>query len=106
MGISYNVIWYAPVAQRIRAMGFYPTGRGFDSLPGYQLKKPAFRLVFLIGRSRSEPNPKVRKEGESSKFTCETRTDGIAASLRLTSRGTISLMFIVIFLIRNIVDLE
>ncbi len=46
MGISYNVIWYAPVAQRIRAMGFYPTGRGFDSLPGYQLKKPAFRLVF------------------------------------------------------------
>jgi hypothetical protein len=27
--------WYAPVAQRIRAMGFYPTGRGFDSLPGY-----------------------------------------------------------------------
>ena len=28
----------APVAQRIRAMGFYPTGRGFESLPGYQLK--------------------------------------------------------------------
>ena len=29
---------YAPVAQWIRAMGFYPTGRGFESLPGYQLK--------------------------------------------------------------------
>lgn len=28
----------APVAQWIRAMGFYPTGRGFESLPGYHAK--------------------------------------------------------------------
>lgn len=30
----------APVAQRIRAMGFYPTGRGFESSPGRQIYKP------------------------------------------------------------------
>ncbi len=37
---STSVIIYlvlARVAQRIRAMGFYPTGRGFDSLRGYQI---------------------------------------------------------------------
>jgi hypothetical protein len=39
----------APVAQWIRAMGFYPTGRGFESLPGYQ--------VFLIQTQASSRWP-------------------------------------------------
>ena len=30
-------LYHAPVAQRIRAMGFYPKGRGFESLPEYQM---------------------------------------------------------------------
>ena len=30
---------YAPVAQRIRAAGFYPACRRFDSCPGYQVNK-------------------------------------------------------------------
>ena len=32
----YNVNQCAPVAQLDRAMGFYPTGRGFESLRVYQ----------------------------------------------------------------------
>ncbi len=45
----------APVAQRIRAMGFYPTGRGFDSLPGYQFKSPPLRWVFELVPRDSRP---------------------------------------------------
>ena len=38
----------APVAQRIRAMGFYPTGRGFESLPGYQNNNLSLSGVFIL----------------------------------------------------------
>jgi hypothetical protein len=35
-------------------MGFYPTGRGFESLPGYQFKSPPFWWVFeLVARKAS-----------------------------------------------------
>lgn len=30
---------FASVAQWIRAAGFYPVGRGFESLPGYKISK-------------------------------------------------------------------
>jgi hypothetical protein len=29
-------------------MGFYPTGRGFESLPGYQVKSPSLRRAFYL----------------------------------------------------------
>ena len=38
----------APVAQWIRAMGFYPTGRGFESLPGYHIKTQISGMVMLL----------------------------------------------------------
>ncbi len=53
-----NSMVSAPVAQRIRAMGFYPTGRGFESLPGYQNNNLSLSGVFILYFSRFEHPPK------------------------------------------------
>ncbi len=76
----------------VRTPGFHPGNRGSIPLGITILKRSPAKCFFNMTALVESSNPKVRKEGESRKFTCETRTDGIAVSLRLPLGITKSLM--------------
>ena len=42
--------WYAPVAQLDRVTGYEPVGRGFESLPAYQIEDTIILRTPVFGR--------------------------------------------------------
>ena len=56
---------YAPVAQLDRAMGFYPTGRGFESLRVYQYNCLSLSGAILLATLGGVKSPILYGRGES-----------------------------------------